>query len=56
MEIYCEKVKDLLCPKNENLKVREHPVYGPYVDNLEKMAVCSYEEYENYLNFILINF
>uniref|UniRef100_A0A1I8B8A8 Kinesin motor domain-containing protein n=1 Tax=Meloidogyne hapla TaxID=6305 RepID=A0A1I8B8A8_MELHA len=44
MEIYCEKVKDLLSPKNENLKVREHPVLGPYVDNLEKMAVCSYEE------------
>ncbi|KAL7070463.1 hypothetical protein ACQ4LE_010387 [Meloidogyne hapla] len=44
MEIYCEKVKDLLSPKNENLKVREHPVLGPYVDNLEKMAVCSYED------------
>nr|CAD2182171.1 unnamed protein product [Meloidogyne enterolobii] len=44
MEIYCEKVKDLLCPKNENLKVREHPILGPYVDNLEKMAVCSYED------------
>jgi kinesin family member 1 len=44
MEIYCEKVKDLLCPKQENLKVREHPIFGPYVDNLEKMAVCSYEE------------
>ncbi|CAK5100080.1 unnamed protein product [Meloidogyne enterolobii] len=44
MEIYCEKVKDLLCPKNDNLKVREHPVLGPYVDNLEKIAVKSYEE------------
>jgi kinesin family protein 1 len=43
MEIYCEKVRDLLSPKNnENLKVREHPLLGPYVDNLEKMAVCSY--------------
>ena len=45
MEIYCEKVKDLLSPKNENLKVREHPIIGPYVDNLEKIAVSSYEEY-----------
>nr|CAD2177307.1 unnamed protein product [Meloidogyne enterolobii] len=44
MEIYCEKVKDLLCPKNENLKVREHPVLGPYVEDLEKVAVCSYED------------
>nr|CAD2186554.1 unnamed protein product [Meloidogyne enterolobii] len=44
MEIYCEKVKDLLCPKNENLKVREHPVLGPYVEDLEKVALCSYED------------
>ena len=52
MEIYCEKVKDLLCPKNENLKVREHPVLGPYVEDLEKVAVCSYEELE-FINFFL---
>ncbi|KAL3098348.1 hypothetical protein niasHS_000360 [Heterodera schachtii] len=44
MEIYCEKVKDLLSPRNENLKVREHPQIGPYVDNLQKMAVCSYDD------------
>lgn len=44
MEIYCEKVRDLLNPKNDNLRVREHPALGPYVDNLEKMAVCSYED------------
>jgi kinesin family protein 1 len=45
MEIYCEKVRDLLSPKqNENLRVREHPLLGPYVDNLEKMAVVSYED------------
>lgn len=45
MEIYCEKVKDLLNPKHgDNLRVREHPLLGPYVDNLEKMAVVSYED------------
>jgi kinesin family protein 1 len=45
MEIYCEKVRDLLSPKNtDNLRVREHPLLGPYVDNLEKMAVCSYDD------------
>ncbi|KAI6211468.1 Kinesin-like protein KIF1B [Aphelenchoides besseyi] len=45
MEIYCEKVRDLLNPKqNENLRVREHRVLGPYVDGLEKMAVVSYED------------
>jgi len=56
MEIYCEKVKDLLCPKNENLKVREHPILGPYVDNLEKMAVCSYEEYAKFEFIINLSF
>lgn len=45
MEIYCEKVKDLLNPKHgDNLRVREHPLLGPYVDNLEKMAVVSYDD------------
>jgi len=45
MEIYCEKVRDLLSPQNnDNLKVREHPLLGPYVDNLEKMAACSYDD------------
>lgn len=45
MEIYCEKVRDLLSPKNtDNLRVREHPLLGPYVDNLEKMAVCNYKD------------
>lgn len=33
MEIYNEKVRDLLDEKrnNDHLKVREHPKYGPYV-------------------------
>lgn len=45
MEIYCEKVRDLLSPNSQdNLRVREHPLLGPYVDNLEKMAVVSYED------------
>ncbi|KHJ91375.1 kinesin motor domain protein [Oesophagostomum dentatum] len=43
MEIYCERVKDLLNPNSGgNLRVREHPLLGPYVDDLTKMAVCSY--------------
>lgn len=45
MEIYCEKVRDLLSPKpTDNLRVREHPSLGPYVDNLEKMAVVTFED------------
>ncbi|XP_018356804.1 PREDICTED: kinesin-like protein unc-104 isoform X10 [Trachymyrmex septentrionalis] len=45
MEIYCERVRDLLNPKNRgNLRVREHPLYGPYVEDLSKLAVLSYED------------
>lgn len=45
IEIYNEKVRDLLNPKNKgNLKVREHPSLGPYVEDLSKMAVNSFEE------------
>lgn len=44
MEIYCERVRDLLNPKNKgNLRVREHPLLGPYVEDLSKLAVMSYE-------------
>ncbi len=45
MEIYCERVRDLLNPSNGgNLRVREHPLLGPYVDDLTKLAVCSYQD------------
>jgi kinesin family protein 1 len=45
MEIYCERVRDLLNPKNKNnLRVREHPSLGPYVEDLSKLVVNSYEE------------
>uniref|UniRef100_A0A0N5A8N5 Kinesin-like protein unc-104 n=1 Tax=Syphacia muris TaxID=451379 RepID=A0A0N5A8N5_9BILA len=45
MEIYCERVRDLLNPSSSgNLRVREHPLLGPYVDDLTKLAVCSYHD------------
>ncbi|XP_037076336.1 kinesin-like protein unc-104 [Pollicipes pollicipes] len=45
MEIYCERVRDLLNPKNKNhLRVREHPLLGPYVEDLSKLAVTAYED------------
>lgn len=49
MEIYNEKVRDLLCPKSDkqNLKVREHKVLGPYVDGLSKLVVSSFQDIEN---------
>ncbi|KAG9281568.1 kinesin-like protein KIF1C, partial [Astyanax mexicanus] len=45
MEIYCERVRDLLNPKCKGpLRVREHPILGPYVEDLSKMAVTSYTD------------
>ncbi|XP_076874130.1 kinesin-like protein KIF13B isoform X2 [Brachyhypopomus gauderio] len=48
MEIYNEKVRDLLDPKgcSQALRVREHKVLGPYVDGLSRMAVTSYKDIE----------
>jgi hypothetical protein len=38
-------VRDLLNPKNTgNLRVREHPILGPYVEDLSKLVVNNYEE------------
>ncbi|XP_016423670.1 kinesin-like protein KIF1C [Sinocyclocheilus rhinocerous] len=45
MEIYCERVRDLLNPKSKgSLRVREHPIMGPYVEDLSKMAVTNYSD------------
>ncbi|ORY20865.1 P-loop containing nucleoside triphosphate hydrolase protein [Naematelia encephala] len=43
IEIYNEKVRDLLNPKNKgNLRVREHPSLGPYVEDLSRLVVEDY--------------
>ena len=53
MEIYCERVRDLLSPKksqstnvgsSHNLRVREHPIMGPYVEDLSRLLVTSYDD------------
>ena len=45
MEIYCERVRDLLNPKSRgSLRVREHPILCPYVQDLSKLAVTSYAD------------
>ncbi|CCG84274.1 protein of unknown function [Taphrina deformans PYCC 5710] len=47
LEIYSEKVHDLLSSNGQrNLKVREHPVEGPYVEDLCVRIVHSYVEME----------
>lgn len=46
LEIYNEKVRDLLGPQNigHALRVREHRIHGPYVENLSQHTVNNYDE------------
>ena len=47
LEIYNEHVRDLLRPQKlkklpqQNLKVREHPKEGPYVEGMQKSIFCN---------------
>jgi kinesin family protein 1 len=51
IEIYNEKVRDLLNPKNKgNLKVREHPSLGPYVEDLSRLVVTSFDDIEHLMD------
>lgn len=51
LEIYNERVRDLLNPASRgNLRVREHPSTGPYVEDLAKLAVQSFAEIENLMD------
>ncbi|KER27224.1 hypothetical protein T265_05691 [Opisthorchis viverrini] len=51
IEIYCERVRDLLNPKSKsNLRVREHPIMGPYVEDLSKCVVRSFDEINDLLD------
>ena len=49
LEIYNEKVRDLLrssAKAQQNLKVREHPKLGVYVQDLSQHIVCNYFDIE----------
>ncbi|KAJ3065134.1 kinesin-like protein Klp8 [Podochytrium sp. JEL0797] len=54
IEIYNEKVRDLLnsnpSNKNTNLRVREHPTLGPYVEDVSKLVVTSYDQIERLMD------
>ncbi|KAH6638337.1 kinesin family protein-like protein [Boeremia exigua] len=51
LEIYNERVRDLLNPSNKgNLRVREHPSTGPYVEDLAKLVVQSFPDIENLMD------
>ena len=49
LEIYNEKVRDLLGSggPDRDMKVREHPKHGPYVEGLTITPVSTFEEVEN---------
>ncbi|XP_077082754.1 kinesin-like protein KIF14 isoform X1 [Siphateles boraxobius] len=54
-EVYNEKIHDLLVAKDGQnqkkmpLRVREHPVYGPYVADLSTNVVTSYADIQTWL-------
>lgn len=60
LEIYNERVRCLLNPSKQSsadgsedthpLRVREHPVHGPYVEGLAKLVVTSKEQFLNLMN------
>jgi hypothetical protein len=49
LEIYNENIRDLLDATKSNLRVREHPTTGVFVENLSSCAVESYEDVEDLL-------
>lgn len=50
MEIYNEIVRDLLNPSEKQLKIREHPQKGVYVENLAEIVVDSAKAIEALLD------
>ncbi|ROL46532.1 Kinesin-like protein KIF16B [Anabarilius grahami] len=58
LEIYNERVRDLLrrkLAKTYNLRVREHPKEGPYVEDLSKHLVQNYSDVEELMEAGNIN-
>ncbi|XP_077342055.1 kinesin-like protein KIF16B isoform X2 [Lithobates pipiens] len=58
LEIYNERVRDLLRRKTSktfNLRVREHPKEGPYVEDLSKHLVQNYSDVEELMDAGNIN-
>uniref|UniRef100_A0A8C3V540 Kinesin-like protein KIF16B n=1 Tax=Catharus ustulatus TaxID=91951 RepID=A0A8C3V540_CATUS len=58
LEIYNERVRDLLrrkSSKTNNLRIREHPKEGPYVEDLSKHLVQNYADVEELMDAGNIN-
>ena len=47
IQIYLESIQDLLEPKNKEIRIREDPERGVYLDGVRKDKVNSYEECKN---------
>ena len=50
LEIYSERCRDLLDPRKKNLKIREHPETGPYVEDLSVCAVQNFNDLDNLMS------
>lgn len=56
LEVYNEKIHDLLVIRDDPnqrrmpLRVREHPIHGPYVEELSTNVVSSYHDIQEWLN------
>ena len=46
LEIYNEKIQDLLSPQDKPLKAREHKVKGVYVEGLSQHVVLNFSDVE----------
>ena len=50
LEIYNEKCRCLLNPNSKEVKPREHPATGPYVEGLTTVIVSTFEEIEQLMD------
>lgn len=50
LEIYNEVIRDLLNPSDKQLKIREHPKLGIYVEHLAELVVNNAEEISTFLD------
>jgi hypothetical protein len=52
LEIYAEQIRDLIDPQNtKNLRVREHPETGPYVDGLTYVEASDYYTVDQFISY-----
>lgn len=50
VEIYNEQVKDLLGEDGKKCRIREHPVTGPYVENVQEFRLTNFNDFSQCLH------